>query len=1647
LSFKSGFRTASILLLVIGQLTLAEVADALVPKQGDGLLESLTFVSESLQISAQSEALDDVRVTSAADIANTWDSFRVSHGDWSAIVDKRTGKIESAEGQGIPFVPGHGNQFQMKDISADLGDDRQIDLARMEAITRAFLPRVTNLLGVDPSTLILNQGRSGQPADHLWFVDFDVTYDGVAVEGARVVFRVNSGNLIQFGSENLPSEGTQAPKAKVTRNQALKTLASYIDGFSAADTFVDGGSEHLIPVALADSGISGFQQGRGRGLARVWQFVFRRAGDVGTWRARIDAASGRMLEFRDTNDYATAQVTGCVKTSLAVTKNLPMPSADVSSGGYTNSAGIYTYSGGTVTSSLNGQYAKVIDACGPISIASDASGNLAFGSSTGSGDCNTPGPGGTGNTRSSRTQFYYLNRAKEIARGWLNLAWLNDQVTANVNLVPPTNDDICNAFWDRVSGTLNFRRSTTGSCSNSGEIQAVGLHEFGHGLDASDGNGPSLDNGTGETYGDWTAALTTHSSCIGDGFLSSNCEGFGDACTSCTGVRDIDYAKHASATPHTVANFTQARCPAGGGYNGPCYQEGHCESQVCSEALWDLAVRDLPNPGGESAWTIMDRLWYLSRPTATAAFTCYRATSPWTSDGCGTGSLWKTMRAVDDDDGDLSNGTPNSAALYAAFNRHGIACPTDVITSFRGCAQVAAPNLSLAAANNQVTLSWSGSTGVYDIYRNEQGCNAGGFVKIANDRTTSPFTDSDVANDFVYYYKVVAQPSGNEACASAPSSCTEAIPCLPPAAPASLTATLVGANQIDLSWTDSSGATRYHIYRATTSGGPYTQIGTRSGNTFSDIGLISCTTYYYVVRAAKHETCESGNSVQVAAITAGGYSLLNVVKSGNGIGTITSSPSGINCGADCQETYLCNASVTLTAVPAAGYAFRGWSYDCGGDGTCTVTMTQSRTAMAHFTPPYLSTNISQQDGGAGIITITPAGVDARGNPTEFGGFYPYGTQVTLTATPAAGSAFVYWIGACTGTTIPCTIDMIGDRTTAAVFSKAYALAVSPAGTGSGAVTSSPAGINCGVDCNEVYKHNTSVALTATPSTGSVFNGWSGACSGTGTCTVAMTQAQAVTATFSIATYTLTVSRAGAGSGTVTSSPAGIDCGVDCNEVYNYNTSVTLTATPSVGSVFSGWSGACSGTGTCTVAMAQTQAVTATFAIATYTLTVSRTGAGSGTVTSSPAGVNCGTDCNEVYNYNTSVTLTATPSTGSIFSGWSGACSGTGTCIVAMTQAQTVTATFAIATYTLTVSHAGTGDGRVTSSPVGINCGLACNGVYNYNTSLSLTATPFSGSVFSGWSGACSGTGTCSVAMTEAQAVTATFSLAFDLTVSRAGTGSGTVTSSPAGINCGADCNEVYNYPTPVTLTATPSGDSVFIGWAGACSGTGTCTVAMTKGQNVWANFSSSTSTYTLTVYPVGTGRGTVMSTPTGINCGNACSEAYSYNTSVTLIATPSSALSRFDGWSGACTGTKNCVVTMNQARSVTATFSDNGRDFYTIAPCRIFDSRVTGTPLTSQVPLNINVVGTCGVPTTAKALSLNVTAISAPGDGSITLYPGDSDIAFSGTLTVSFQASLNRANNALIPLAWNGNGTLAALVVISGGGSMDMTLDVNGYYE
>jgi hypothetical protein len=763
-------------------LTFLSVAPGMaqVAKESHDTLSSLAFRSPRLAPSQAVVPLADHLGESAASVQSGWEMFRLAAGpEWQASIDQRTGRIAFAEGGGVAWIPGRGNSLKTQDFKA-------VNLAALEAIARGYLPKIADSLGIDPLTLVLNRGRSGQPAGHVWLVDFDIVHDGMTVEGARLVFRVNNGNLIQIGTENLPSPGAAVPAARLDRTAALAAAARAVGGFGSADTFLDSGSLHLLPINVVSTrSAEDFDFGRGRGLAKVWQFTFHRDGVLGTWQVRVDAATGEVLEIADVNHYdqVIGQATGGIYTdSPAVGGEVvrPLPFADLSTGGYTNSAGLFN--GSPATSTLNGQYVKIADGCGAISLTTNGAGNLPFGTSAGT-DCATPGTGGAGNTHAARTELYLINRAKEIGRGWLpGNTWINQQLLANTNL-----NLTCNAYWNGVS--INFFKSGNG-CNNTGEIAGVALHEYGHGLDQNDGSGGSA--GGAESYADIVAVLALHSSCVGPGFFQSRtCSGYGNPCTTCTATRDIDYAKRQSNIPATVANFSQFYCDSPGG--GPCGGEDHCESYVSSEAVWDFANRDLPGAGGAAAWRVLERLWYLSRSTATTSFSCHTG-GVYTSDGCSAGSWWKAMRALDDDDGNLTNGTPHGAALFAAFNRHGIACTTDpgANVTFAGCAPPAVPALAASAFNNVTSLSWtdSGFGKVYEVFRNEAGCNAG-FAKIGTTYGTS-FADNAVANGTTYYYQVSAYPEDNEACSSAPSTCMAVTPIADTPPTASFTASCVG---------------------------------------------------------------------------------------------------------------------------------------------------------------------------------------------------------------------------------------------------------------------------------------------------------------------------------------------------------------------------------------------------------------------------------------------------------------------------------------------------------------------------------------------------------------------------------------------------------------------------------------------------------------------------------------------------------------------------------------------------------------------------------------------------------------------------------------------------------------------------------------
>jgi hypothetical protein len=509
------------------------------------------------------------------------------------------------------------------------------------------------------------------------------------------------------------------------------------------------------------------------------------------------------------------------------------------------------------------------------------------------------------------------------------------------------------------------------------------------------------------------------------------------------------------------------------------------------------------------------------------------------------------------------------------------------------------------------------------------------------------------------------------------------LPASPPAAPGNPSVTQVGADATGVTftfvWAAAADATSYRYTVAFDDGS-----GIQQGSVTSSSAQVklpyhasgAAVTGYVCIQSVSAAGATSASvsctAIAMPARPAPSPVTLSISKTGTGAGTVTSVPAGISCGTACSQSVTPGAARTLTATPAAGSFFAGWSGACSGTGTCALTVDAATSVTARFELfPVLS--IVKSGAGTGTVLSAPAGISCGVTCSQ--SLAP-GTGRTLTATPATGSFFAGWSGACSGTGT-CAVTVNAATSVTATFELFPVLSIVKSGTGAGVVSGS--GISCGWTCTQSVAPGTVRTLTAAPVTGSYFAGWSGPCSGTSTCVVTVSAATSVTATFDqTVPVTLSIVKNGTGAGTVTSSPAGISCGTTCSQSVTAGTARTLTATPAAGSVFAGWSGACSGTGTCTLTITAATSATATFDRTPVTLSVVKSGPGTGTVTSAPAGISCGAICAQSVAPGTTVTLTATPAVGSTFTGWAGACSGTATCSMTVNAASSVTATFGVA---------------------------------------------------------------------------------------------------------------------------------------------------------------------------------------------------------------------------------------------------------------------------------------------------------------------------------------------------------------------------------
>jgi uncharacterized repeat protein (TIGR02543 family) len=485
--------------------------------------------------------------------------------------------------------------------------------------------------------------------------------------------------------------------------------------------------------------------------------------------------------------------------------------------------------------------------------------------------------------------------------------------------------------------------------------------------------------------------------------------------------------------------------------------------------------------------------------------------------------------------------------------------------------------------------------------------------------------------------------------------------------------------------------------------------------------------------------------------------------------------NGTISGVVADGKYLTGTTATLTAVPAAGYVFTGWTgADSGTVNPLSLMMNGDKTIGATFTRQYTLTASAVSNGTIGGIVA--------------GGNYLIGTTATLTAVPAAGYAFTGWTGAASGTVNPVSLLMDADKTIGATFTRQYTLAASALSNGS----------ISGIAAGGKYLTGTTATLTAVPAVGYAFTGWTGAASGTANpLSLLMDSDKTIGANFT-RQYTLT-------SGTATN---GNINGIAAGGKYLIGTTAELTAIPNPGYAFTGWTGAASGTANpLSVLMNGDMTIGAAFT-RQYTLTSDPLV--NGTIT--------GMTADGKYLTGTNATLTAVPAQGYAFTGWTGAANGTANPLsLLMNGDKTIGATFT-RQYTLTSDSLS--NGMITGMPTGGN--------YLTGTTATLTAVPAQGYAFTGWTGAATGTANpLSLLMDADKAIGANFTRQYSLTTSALSNGS----------ISGIAADGKYLTGTTATLTAVPAAGYVFTGWTGAASGTiNPLSLVMNSDKTIGATF-------------------------------------------------------------------------------------------------------------------------------------------------------------------------------------------------------------------
>ncbi len=518
------------------------------------------------------------------------------------------------------------------------------------------------------------------------------------------------------------------------------------------------------------------------------------------------------------------------------------------------------------------------------------------------------------------------------------------------------------------------------------------------------------------------------------------------------------------------------------------------------------------------------------------------------------------------------------------------------------------------------------------------------------------------------------------------------------------------ANQTRLSWTTTGTPTSCVASQNWS--------GSKNVNGFyEDITSLNTGSYIFMITCSKSGTANAVDSVSVVVSPANQYGL-TVNKDGTGNGTITG--TGINCGTDCSESFSSGTSVTLSQTPSSGSTFTGWGGSCSGTGSCTVIMSQARTVSASYSlnsnPPSTPTGFwaGPSTCGTGQINLSwnaSSGATSytvkRGASTIYNGSNLFVSEYNLT--PSQNYSYTITASNSDGTSDTATVSTTAPSNCTAPDLATDNLSTSGTLTTGQTISFSGRVINQGnnssvssqtrlrIDLNNDGTYDTTLtnqttgALSPNGSETENWN-WTGV-AGTHKFEVCADNTNTVSESDEgdncAVSASFTVSNASIPNATVSltadnTSLPNPNTGTFLR--WNYTNATSCIIDPSIitfstypSSSYYVSTGALSNTRTYTLSCnpgSVSSSVTINVSSpSTNRLDVIRSG--NGTVVDNTGGINCGSDCTENYSGSPTITLTATPTTGRVFTGWGGDCSGRGVCTVVVSSQKSVNAYFAI----------------------------------------------------------------------------------------------------------------------------------------------------------------------------------------------------------------------------------------------------------------------------------------------------------------------------------------------------------------------------------